>query len=737
MEKNGIFSQRKELKKKSHAVVRSHYAVLIFLMLVMIMFGTEYTFTTSGFGDLNYSRVYDEESALPADTEAVTEAGAAAVGGATANDDSASATASTDISDDSEAAEHDNASPAAVAGITAESGTTANDSTSPDAATDISDESETSANDNASPTGSGTAESDNASPAASADTVNGSGTAADNTASSGITTRFYKDAQRIGTGLLGVFLGRNAVSNAENGTPFQSFRNWFVEKADSMGALGTSDGVLAKMVNSFSSDKFFTQFLSSVTAITKSENAANALFIVLSMLFGLAVFVLLKNVYSAVLRRVFLEARVYEKVSFLDVLHFAMIKKWLRACWIMFVKSVYESLWMLTIIGYFIKLYSYAAVPYIVAENPSIGANQAITLSRRMMNGHKFELFKYQLTLFGWVLLGSITFGISDLVYGAAYRLACEGEFYARVRKEAIENGIEGTELLNDACLFEKADRIRLYETYFNVVDEITDLHENRIELHGVRAFFAKWFGIWLGTMDEKKSYDDYEGRQYSIQVYKDCMIGTRYPTWLNPLWKKKEITRQGHFTFIRNYSVWTLILLFFTFCIIGWTWEVAVHYMQTGEFANRGILLGPWLPIYGSGGLVVLLLCSRFRKNPVLEFFMATLLCGILEYFTAWYLETTYHTRWWSYDGYFLNLHGRICAEGLLVFGVGCCIVVYLAAPVFDFLVSKLHKYLMIGLCIVLLVLFCADVVHSSTHPNTSKGAVEEMAPEQIPAEG
>ena len=28
--------------------------------------------------------------------------------------------------------------------------------------------------------------------------------------------------------------------------------------------------------------------------------------------------------------------------------------------------------------------------------------------------------------------------------------------------------------------------------------------------------------------------------------------------------------------------------------------------------------------------------------------------------------------TRWWDYTGYFLNLHGRICAEGLLVFGIG-----------------------------------------------------------------
>ena len=201
-------------------------------------------------------------------------------------------------------------------------------------------------------------------------------------------------------------------------------------------------------------------------------------------------------------------------------------------------------------------------------------------------------------------------------------------------------------------------------------------------------------------------------------------MEGKAYPQWLNPMWPKKEIAKQGHFSFLRNYSVWTLFLLFISFSFIGWTWEVALHYMQAGELVNRGTLLGPWLPIYGAGGVVVLILCSRFRRQPVLEFVTAIVLCGILEYFSAWYLETKFHRRWWSYDGYFLNLHGRICAEGLLVFGVGCCIVVYLIAPMFDFLLSKIKTSILIPICVVLGV----DEVHSSTHPNMAKGAVEAV---------
>ena len=507
------------------------------------------------------------------------------------------------------------------------------------------------------------------------------------------------------------------------------------ETANDSSFLSRSEGELAKLVNTLWSGRLFTRLAQTIYSVTKSDRAVSVIFTIGGFLWFALVYLLLKNVYSAAMRRMFLEARMYSKVSYMDILHFAAVRKWLKAAGTLAFKYILEILWSFTVVGGIIKYYSYFAVPYIVAENPDMTPAETVTLSRKMMDGHKMELLEFQLTLIGWQILSIFTFGFSDMFYGAPYRMACYTEFYVRVREQAVEAGIPGTELLDDRYLFEKADKILLLETYFDVVDEVTLLLEERVELGLWQKRISDWFGLWIGSLELKKQHDDLEGRKYVIQDLKKSMDGLAYPQRLNPRWRTKEIHRLGHFSFMRSYSLWTLFLLFIVFSMIGWSWELALHFMQTGEVANRGVLHGPWLPIYGSGGVVVLLICSRFRSNPVAEFFTSILLCGTLEYFSAWYLEMKFHERWWSYDGYFLNLHGRICAEGLLVFGVGCCIVVYLIAPIFDFLLSKVKPKILIGICIVLAALFAGDLVYSQVHPNMTPGAVEVKKEKEEPA--
>lgn len=80
----------------------------------------------------------------------------------------------------------------------------------------------------------------------------------------------------------------------------------------------------------------------------------------------------------------------------------------------MFVRGLYNTLWtLLLIIPGIVKSYEYMMVPYILSEEPNLTANEAITRSRDITYGHKWDIFVLDLSFIGWNLLDLITFGIA------------------------------------------------------------------------------------------------------------------------------------------------------------------------------------------------------------------------------------------------------------------------------------------------------------------------------------
>ena len=118
------------------------------------------------------------------------------------------------------------------------------------------------------------------------------------------------------------------------------------------------------------------------------------------------------------------------------------------------------------------------------------------------------------------------------------------------------------------------------------------------------------------------------------------------------------------------KYSITAYILFFFTFAFAGWCFEVLLHLARYGVFVNKGTLMGPWLPIYGYGGIAILILLKKFRDKPVLIIILSMLIAGTIEYATSWYLEYFHGMSWWDYSSFYFNINGRICLEVLLVFG-------------------------------------------------------------------
>ena len=74
-----------------------------------------------------------------------------------------------------------------------------------------------------------------------------------------------------------------------------------------------------------------------------------------------------------------------------------------------FLQGLYVALWsLLLVIPGIVKSYSYAMAPYIMAEHPALTANEAITESRRIMDGNKWRLFCLDFSFIGWELLCSV-----------------------------------------------------------------------------------------------------------------------------------------------------------------------------------------------------------------------------------------------------------------------------------------------------------------------------------------
>lgn len=171
------------------------------------------------------------------------------------------------------------------------------------------------------------------------------------------------------------------------------------------------------------------------------------------------------------------------------------------------------------------------------------------------------------------------------------------------------------------------------------------------------------------------------------------------------------------------KYSKMSLIIIFLIFSHIGWLWEVAVTLEIYGIFANRGFMHGPWLPVYGTGVILLIVLLGRKKVTSIRIFLGSAVMCGILEYLTSLLLERVFHAKWWDYSGEFLNFNGRTCFAAIILFGLAGNFVIRIAAPFLNTCINKIPHKVQKILCFVLGFIFFTDYVISLLHPNKGAG--------------
>lgn len=159
------------------------------------------------------------------------------------------------------------------------------------------------------------------------------------------------------------------------------------------------------------------------------------------------------------------------------------------------------------------------------------------------------------------------------------------------------------------------------------------------------------------------------------------------------------------------------LVLLFFAFSFLGWCIEVTLKYFEFHRFINRGFLTGPWLPIYGSGAVLITVAVrglAPLETGYGTTFAVSFVLCGVLEYMTSYVMEKRFHARWWDYSRKPMNLHGRVWIGNLVLFGLGGVLIIHLFNPLFFRLFARLSLRAREICAGVLSAVFVADYIVS-----------------------
>ena len=163
-------------------------------------------------------------------------------------------------------------------------------------------------------------------------------------------------------------------------------------------------------------------------------------------------------------------------------------------------------------------------------------------------------------------------------------------------------------------------------------------------------------------------------------------------------------------------------IIYFTLYSVIGWIYEVFLEVVvYRWGFTNRGVLFGPYCPVYGFGALAFLLLVypiirdrsyrERLKWVPVV-FLLCMLIATAIELGTSYALEAlTGSWPWQTYADYRINFQARIALSPSVRFGLGGVLFLYVLQPAFEKLTGRLSDRTSRNLAIALLCMFAVDM--------------------------
>lgn len=430
------------------------------------------------------------------------------------------------------------------------------------------------------------------------------------------------------------------------------------------------------LINTYTSSKsIFFSILRAFNDILVNTFQLSTVFLLAGVLLAFLYQLLIENTLLIGERRFFLEARNYHETRISKIFFLFKLRYLKNPVWVMLCRSVCQFLWNLTIVGGIIKHYEYSMIPFILAENPAVDRSDAFHLSRQLMRGNKWRMFLLHVSFLGWHMISLLTLGLLDFLFVNPYMTGTDAELYMELRRNYVLSRSPGYELFNDSLLEQVPSE-----------DEL---------------------------LIRKALYDDSEGPYTKISYF----APKQYPVFLYSIQPPARAVKAPIHA-DKKYGLRSCIFLFFAFSVFGWVFESSVHLIRDGVFLNRGFLLGPWIPLYGFCGLILLVLVQKFVHRPIPAFIMMMVISSMIEYLMNWFLEYEWDIVQTDYTGYLLNLNGKTFIGGAIFFALLGCAFLYYLAPRWDGLFHRLPKNMQLVLCILLCVLFAADLTYALTHP-------------------
>ena len=221
------------------------------------------------------------------------------------------------------------------------------------------------------------------------------------------------------------------------GGTFVSYRTSFKASVNDIKNVGHSfrtQNILDAALESFGLSDMDRRMLLGLISVV-------AILALIGLLVGLAVRIFLLQPLEVGCRRFYLDN--HNDPASLGSLGFSFEnKRYWNIVKTQLLKEVFLFLWsLLFVIPGLIKAYSYRLVPFILADDSDMKPNDAILLSRQLMNGNKWRTFVLDLSFILWDILNIFTFGFLGLLWVNPYIHSTNAELYLALRYGIADSG--------------------------------------------------------------------------------------------------------------------------------------------------------------------------------------------------------------------------------------------------------------------------------------------------------